>query len=292
MKTCHSSTQVSILARRTRRAQHSGRAQPPSPITVSILARRTRRAQPPNSPVTAVSQSRFNPRPPHAAGATIGRERRIAGATGFNPRPPHAAGATRARRGARVATLVSILARRTRRAQLPRTVPGVGAYLFQSSPAARGGRNRRTCTCAGASTRFNPRPPHAAGATVRRSRSWLVAIRFNPRPPHAAGATADAADCYAAIEHVSILARRTRRAQPYHGTQRVRSCAGFNPRPPHAAGATQARVFTAQRLVVSILARRTRRAQQSARLALECAPASFNPRPPHAAGATRARARP
>ena len=67
--------------------------------------------------VDRAEASGFNPRPPHAAGATLPGRPSSRGCARFNPRPPHAAGATRRRRHRRRRRLVSILARRTRRAQ-------------------------------------------------------------------------------------------------------------------------------------------------------------------------------
>jgi len=88
-----------------------------------------------------------------------------------------------------VSDLVSILARRTRRAQHFGSGQSATTITFQSSPAARGGRNhqflwnqfpsggvsilarrtrraqRTTCRTPASPAGFNPRPPHAAGAT-------------------------------------------------------------------------------------------------------------------------------
>jgi len=84
---------------------------------------------------------------------------------------------------------------------------------FQSSPAARGGRNAGTQLDVPAADRFNPRPLHAAGAThadgaerPRRVVSILARCTRRAQPARGAGRPR----CH----RVSILARCTRRAQP------------------------------------------------------------------------------
>ena len=182
---------------------------------VSILARRTRRAQPRRS----ASRSRrlwFQSSPAARDGRNSppGSHRRARGC--FNPRPPHATGATLVGAATEERFDVSILARRTRWAQPEPPSCGVSTkLLFQSSPAARDGRNRRRRARLPGHPCFNPRPPHATGATPRPYRLPYSRQCFNPRPPHATGATisASASDFG---EQVSILARRTRRAQRSH----------------------------------------------------------------------------
>ena len=187
-----------------------------------------------------------------------GRNRRmsIAGAVffSFNPRPG---------RGDRRARAVSILTRRTRRAQHFHRSPGRPLLTFQSSPAARGGRNNSRAWCrvhrinvsifARRTRRAQPRAPFGVGGLVRVS---ILARRTRRAQPRAPGPFPDQAA-------VSILARRTRRAQ-------------------HARPVADARP-----LAVSILARRTRRAQHALVGHAERQLERFNPRPPHAAGATR-----
>ena len=156
---------------------------------VSILARRTRRAQPDASGRYCGATISFNPRPPHAAGATasqvlVPRHRLFqsspAARGGRNRSPGPLFGikgdvsilARRTRRAqpraGRVADggfHVSILSRRTRRTQPATISTFLGLLRFQSSPAARGGRNLDASVTVARESGFNPRPPHAAGAT-------------------------------------------------------------------------------------------------------------------------------
>ena len=225
----------------------------------------------------------FNPRPLHAAGATSAAGRAPCGRSRFNPRPLHAAGATFERAGPAWHARVSILARCTRRAQPGMDTVHQAIHAFQSSPAARGGRNLGFVAGDGRLNRFNPRPLHAAGATPARHLrqgcrrvSILARCTRRAQPP--------ARHLRQGCQRVSILARCTRRAQPDQAGAWLKDClfqsspaarggrnrcghspvsapSCFNPRPLHAAGATSPNCDAWRPYRVSILARCTRRAQ-------------------------------
>ena len=134
--------------------------------------------------------------------------------------------------------------------------------MFQSSPAARGGRNHTSACIASPASCFNPRPLHAAGATRPPQPHNTRTSCFNPRPLHAAGATTMPArstsddTCFNPRPlHAAGATPAVIHARPPRGC--------FNPRPLHAAGATRAGRALPRLARVSILARCTRRAQRS-----------------------------
>ena len=205
-------TNVSILARRMRRAQPGFYPRIPmlfrfqsSPDACAGRNRATRRRcasrrgfnpRPTHAPgaTTACATApweatSFNPRPTHAPGATGMRVRLDEGEIGFNPRPTHAPGATdyKAKRAALYA--VSILARRMRRAQ-PHLVLWITPF---SSVSILARRMRR------AQLRIARLPTHVS--------------EFQSSPDACAGRN-DGSPCITVMQrNVSILARRMRRAQ-------------------------------------------------------------------------------
>ena len=114
-------SKVSILARRMRRAQHG----PWFRWMLRTMFQSSPDACAGRNPPPAMCSAElecFNPRPTHAPGATRLRLRDRTGAEGFNPRPTHAPGATIDSWDGGKTRIVSILARRMRRAQLPAMV--------------------------------------------------------------------------------------------------------------------------------------------------------------------------
>ena len=203
---------VSILARCTRRAQRRHAAHRLPIVEVSILARCTRRAQRVQLTEPKLSEQ-FQSSPAARGGRNSLRPGRPDSRSWcFNPRPLHAAGATKYKWRKASSKRVSILARCTRRAQLApvRVLFVVGA--FQSSPAARGGRNCASGRRGHAMAAFQSSPAARGGRNTVGPGTRRVAEGFNPRPLHAAGATY--VFRLAAVPMlVSILARCTRRAQ-------------------------------------------------------------------------------
>ena len=109
---------VSIRARRCRRAMHSIGAEISWQSPVSIRARRCRRAMPWTGQLTRQPLNCFNPRPTLPSGdAAVAREA-MSAIDGFNPRPTLPSGDALLSRSCRGAFMVSIRARRCRRAML------------------------------------------------------------------------------------------------------------------------------------------------------------------------------
>ena len=133
--------------------------------------------------------------------------------------------------------------------------------LFQSSPAARGGRNRAEARSPAVTMSFQSSPAARGGRNFAGSGVRARTIEFQSSPAARGGRNHDAAVAGVPFGKVSILARRTRRAQLRSG------------------------LYCMPGIVVSILARRTRWAQLD-RCVCRFSIAGFNPRPPHAAGAT------
>ncbi len=180
--------------------------------------------------------------------------------------------------------------------------------MFQSSPAARGGRNRLITCYAQPEKLFQSSPAARGGRNQRKEGGENNVQRFNPRPLHAAGATGQ--HCGQVLpEQVSILARCTRRAQRRPGSLCVPTVdVSILARCTRRAQPGDPLEF-ARCANVSILARCTRRAQLGAGhvavtpAVFQSSPAArggrnngvsiltntwsgFNPRPLHAAGAT------
>ena len=205
---------VSILARRMRRAQHFvaldygwaaacfnprpthapgatstiGPSAHPQPV--SILARRMRRAQP-YPPTVKLPPLAFQSSPDACAGRNRNRPQLRACSNRFNPRPTHAPGATRAARCVRPIQPVSILARRMRRAQRHDRL--ADHIIGDVSILAR--RMRR--------------------AQPRTFDEIMKSVGFQSSPDACAGRNGRVCPAARGREAVSILARRMRRAQPW-----------------------------------------------------------------------------
>ena len=85
--------------------------------------------------------------------------------------------------------VVSILARRMRRAQLFFSKDVTGVPMFQSSPDACAGRNLSRVDVTHNYALFQSSPDACAGRNDAVQIKPLSLDRFNPRPTHAPGAT-------------------------------------------------------------------------------------------------------